>query len=152
MTAHSTVRATGTPDSANEFPWSCMIPAEPASKANSREMVWRIARDGRKYLASIKSEKARSFAEIAAAVLALQRPPQPFEMDLVMECRIFYASRRPDLDASIIMDALQAARVIKNDRQLREIHLWGDVDKGRPRALVMLYPVEMSRHQFGSLA
>jgi Holliday junction resolvase RusA-like endonuclease len=55
-----------------------------------------------------------------------------------MWCRIFYASRRPDLDESLIMDALQAALVIGNDRQIKaKVVLWG-LDRKNPRSEIKL--------------
>lgn len=121
-----------------DFPWTAVIEGEPASKANSRRLVPRKTRGGRTVIASIKSAKALSFSERAVQVLALRRPKEPFGCDLVMECRIWYASRRPDLDASLVEDSLQRAGVIRNDRLLREKHLYWELDRKRPRVLVVL--------------
>ena len=41
----------------------------------------------------------------------------------------------PDLDASLIMDALQK-RIYKNDRQIKEEHFYHHLDKTSPRAVV----------------
>ena len=49
--------------------------------------------------------------------------------DIAIEIEILYASRRPDLDESLILDCLQD-RWYKNDRQVKEKHVrWGGVDK-----------------------
>ena len=120
------------------FPWAAVIEGEPASKANSRRQVPRRTKTGRIFIASIKSAKALSFSECAVQTLALRRPKQPFECDLIMECRIWYASRRPDLDASLVEDSLQRAGIIFDDRQLREKHLYWGLDRDRPRVLVVL--------------
>lgn len=54
--------------------------------------------------------------------------------------KIFYASRRPDLDASLIFDLLQE-RVYLNDRQLKEQHLYWGLDKENPRAEITVEPL-----------
>jgi len=46
---------------------------------------------------------------------------------------VFYQSRRSDLDVSAIMDGLQAAGVIANDRFIIEQHLYAEVDSANPR-------------------
>lgn len=63
----------------------------------------------------------------------------------------FYASRRPDLDDTIVCDVLQAQfigpaannvvkrrGVIRNDRQIVEKHLYLAVDKLRPRVEILV--------------
>ena len=57
----------------------------------------------------------------------------PLEGELRLTARIFYSSRRPDLDESLIMDLCQG-RIFLNDRQIREKHIYGSVDKTNPRA------------------
>lgn len=106
------------------------ILGEPASKANSRRLVRFGTRP-----ASIKSAKARAYV---AAVQA-QVPPLPTLLtgELVAHIWIWYASRRPDLDESVILDALQG-RIYVNDRQVRERHVYWGLDKDRPRARVII--------------
>lgn len=74
--------------------------------------------------------------------------------------RIFYESERPDLDESIVLDVLQdrwekvkvpgkeeKERVLvhrgvyKNDRQVREKHVFWGLDKLRPRTEVHIEPM-----------
>ena len=105
---------------------SFTILGEPASKANSRRLV----RFGKR-IASIKSDKARAYAEAVAAQVPVLN--KLMEGELRVDCTIYYASERPDLDPSIIWDALQG-RIYKNDRQLREQHLFHEIDRERPRA------------------
>lgn len=104
---------------------SFVIKGEPASKANSRIHVMWGDRPG-----SIKSHKARSFA----AEFRRQCPKleNPFTGDVEVEMTIWYASRRPDLDESLILDLLQFDKktgtnyVIVNDRQIkRRVTNWG---------------------------
>jgi Holliday junction resolvase RusA-like endonuclease len=54
-----------------------------------------------------------------------------------MTAHLYYASRRPDLDPSLILDALQG-RVYRNDRAVREMHLYHHLDRENPRAEILL--------------
>lgn len=113
------------------------ILGEPASKANSRRLVKFGNRP-----ALIKSKKALSY-EHAAILQIPDDAKQMLEGDLQAEIKIYYASRRPDLDESVILDCLQAKYkkgelvrrgVYKNDRQIkRKVIVW-DLDKLNPRA------------------
>lgn len=124
-------------------PWKLrfVILGEPASKANSRRLVTIGGRP-----AFIKSQKARDYERDAllqipaAAKLMLAGP-------LRATIRIWYASERPDLDESVILDVLQAKtegagkdrKVIRrgvylNDRQVREKHVFHGIDRIQPRA------------------
>lgn len=98
------------------------IYGEPASKANSRRWTG-------KYF--IKSAKALAYAhEFGQQCPVLERL---MEGDLRITITIYYASRRPDLDPSLIFDLLQE-RIYLNDRQLKEQHLYWGLDKDNPRA------------------
>jgi Holliday junction resolvase RusA-like endonuclease len=63
-----------------------------------------------------------------------------FTGDVHVELEIFYASRRPDLDESLILDALQG-RVYRNDRQVRKKTVTGWVDTERPRTVIRISPL-----------
>ena len=111
-------------------PINILILGEPASKSNSRKLV---RFHGMSRL--IKSDKALSYS----AAFKLQINPLklvPLEGDVVVTMRIWYASRRPDLDESLILDLLQG-HTYKNDRQVKEKHIyWEGVDKVNPRCEV----------------
>ena len=114
-----------------EWLWEATILGEPASKSNCSRIV-RIGRKPR----LIKSAKALTYVE----KFCLQAPKisQPIEGDVLLWCQIHYASRRPDLDESLIMDALQAAEIIGNDRQIKaKIILWG-LSRDNPSAEIKL--------------
>lgn len=118
---------------------------EPASKANSRRNVV-IGGKSR----SIKSKKAldyEKYALLQVPIDARVRTSGPVCVTL----RIFYASQRPDLDESLILDILQdrytrlkdtkervlvQAGVYQNDRQVREKHIYWGLDKRNPRTEV----------------
>lgn len=123
------------------------IMGEPASKANSRELVLMGKKGEKKRPALIKSEKARDYErdaqlQIPSAARAMFTGP------VRVTLRIFYASERPDLDESIVLDVLQAkyskvkdgprellrAGVYANDRQVREKHVYHAIDRANPRA------------------
>ena len=113
--------------------WEATILGEPASKSNSRQIV---RMGGKPRL--IKSKKALAYAR----QFHLQAPRMPLRDpildDVLMWCRIHYATRRPDLDESLIMDALQAAEIIGNDRQIKaKVVLWA-LDRENPRSEIKL--------------
>lgn len=57
----------------------------------------------------------------------------PMSSDVALEATIYYASRRPDLDESLLMDILQKAGVYTNDRLIKEKHIFWGLDKDNPR-------------------
>ncbi|SRR5579859_4600935 len=111
-----------------------VILGEPASKANSRKLVL-IGGKPR----FIKSKKALDW--LKQADKQVRRLPVLLSGPLVIYCRIFYASQRPDLDPSLIFDFLQE-RVYENDRQLREQHLYHAIDRENPRTEIVIEAFE----------
>jgi Holliday junction resolvase RusA-like endonuclease len=111
---------------------------EPASKANSRRLV---ARHGKPMF--IKSSKALSYASMFKQQCVVS-PSQMFTDDVVVTIRIWYASRRPDLDESLILDLLQGV-AYENDRQVKEKHIyWMGVDKLNPRSEITVEKIKDS--------
>jgi Holliday junction resolvase RusA-like endonuclease len=136
-----------------------VILGEPASKANSRKIVTIGGRPK-----SIKSEKARDYEADA-----IRQIPPKFRVQLrgpvSVTLRIFYASERPDLDESVVLDVLQdryktigkglAKRrhlvqkgVYVNDRQVREKHVFHSIDRANPRTEVLVEPKEAQQDGF----
>jgi len=109
---------------------SLYILGEPASKANSRKIV-RYGGVSR----LIKSDKALKYSDAFRA----QCPPLPVLMtgDLRVTMRIFYATRRPDLDESLILDLMQGL-VYANDRQVKERHTYWGLDPANPRSEIII--------------
>lgn len=119
------------------------------SKANGRKVVRLSGRS-----ALIKSSDALAYERDALR----QIPPaarQRLDVPVKVTMRIFYASQRPDLDESLILDVLQdrytgsgAARtlvqagVYTNDRLVRERHIYHGIDKRNPRAEIVVEPLE----------
>jgi Holliday junction resolvase RusA-like endonuclease len=110
------------------------ILGEPASKANSRRLV---ARGGKPMF--IKSEKALTYADSFKQQCADFY--RPLEGDVCVEMTIYSASRRPDLDESLILDLLQGVAYL-NDRQVkRKVIQWG-LDKENPRCIIRVTPIQ----------
>lgn len=123
------------------------ILGEPASKANSRREAVN-KKTGRRMV--IKSAKALDWQESALQ----QIPPAArvqFSVPVCVTMRIYYASERPDLDESLILDCLQdqfvrigGRRVVSqrgiyhNDRQVREKHIYHAIDKKNPRTVIQI--------------
>jgi Holliday junction resolvase RusA-like endonuclease len=104
---------------------------EPASKANSRRLV---TRGGKPMF--IKSQKALDYA----GAFKRQAPETvPMECDVKVTMTIYYASRRPDLDESLVLDLLQGVAYL-NDRQVKEKHICWALDKDLPRCEIMVTP------------
>ena len=80
----------------------------------------------------IKSAKALTYGQ-AFKLQAQNQKQEILSGDVVVTIRIWYASRRPDLDESLILDLLQDI-TYANDRQVKEKHIyWMGVDKDNPR-------------------
>jgi len=109
---------------------SLFILGEPASKANSRRVV-RFGTMSR----LIKSQKALNYSD----TFRLQCPPLAKLMtgDLRVSMRIYYATRRPDLDESLILDLMQGL-VYENDRQVKERHTYWGLDAENPRSEIIV--------------
>jgi Holliday junction resolvase RusA-like endonuclease len=109
---------------------SLYILGEPASKANSRRVV-KFGNMSR----LIKSQKALDYSD----TFRLQCPPLAKLMtgDLRVNMRIYYATRRPDLDESLILDLMQGL-VYENDRQVKERHTYWGLDAENPRSEIII--------------
>jgi Holliday junction resolvase RusA-like endonuclease len=111
-----------------------IIFGEPASKSNSRRMV-RLGGVSR----LIKSEKALNYSDM----FKQQCRPLACLMtgDLRVTLRIYYASRRPDLDETLILDLMQGL-IYENDRQVKERHAYWGLDPENPRAEILVERIE----------
>jgi Holliday junction resolvase RusA-like endonuclease len=109
-----------------------VIKGEPASKANSRRLVTIKGRP-----AFIRSSKAISYADAFAMQCRQQLGVPPTPDDVRVDILIYYASRRPDLDDSIILDAMQGL-VYVNDRQVKQRSVYWALDKSDPRSVIRI--------------
>lgn len=133
---------------------SFVIIGQPVSKANSRQIV----KIGERMMV-IKSKAGLAYERDALR----QVPPkarQRLEGPVRVTLRMFYASELPDLDESLLLDCLQdrwerhrpddggakrllvQAGVYRNDRQVREKHVYHAIDKRNPRAEVTVEPLQ----------
>ena len=102
-----------------------VVTGEPASKANSRQIVMLGKRP-----AVIKSKKARDY--VKSFDTQCTPLPELLEGDLAVHITIYYATRRPDLDESVVLDCLQG-KIYVNDRQVKEKHVYHALDRDKPR-------------------
>ena len=122
------------------------IYGEAASKANSRRTVPVPQKGGGTVIKSIKSDKALDY-EAAALFQIPSHARKRFTGRIRMTLCLYYASERPDLDESLLLDVLQdrysgkgktrkliQSGVYCNDRQVRERHVYHFIDKYKPRA------------------
>jgi Holliday junction resolvase RusA-like endonuclease len=109
---------------------SLYILGEPASKANSRRMV-RFGNMSR----LIKSQKALDYCDRFKQQCTPLATLMTRDVRVIM--KIYYASRRPDLDESLILDLMQGL-VYLNDRQVKERHVYWGLDKENPRAEIII--------------
>ena len=107
-----------------------IIFGEPASKANSRRVV-RMGNTSR----LIKSQKALNYSDAFKQQCKHLDPLMSGDLKVTMH--IFYASRRPDLDESLILDLMQGL-IYENDRQVKERHTYWGLDKENPRAEIIV--------------
>jgi hypothetical protein len=107
-----------------------VVAGEPASKANSRRLV---TQNGRPRF--IKASKALSYAK--GFVLQCPRLDPLLKGDIEVVLHIFYASRRPDMDESVILDCMQGL-IYENDRQVKcRSAVWG-LDRQNPHTQIFV--------------
>ncbi len=127
---------------------------EPASAKNSRKQA-SVGKPGAKRTIWIKSEKARNYEHDALR----QIPPiarVQLQGPVCVTLRIWYATERPDLDESLILDILQnrfkgkapARQLVQkgvycNDRQVKEKHVYWGKDPLAPRTEVSVEAMEV---------
>ncbi len=107
-----------------------------------------------------KSDKALAYERDALR----QIPPRcrvRFEKPVRVTMRIYYRTERPDLDESLILDILQDRYklidgemrilvqngVYRNDRQVREKHIFHGIDSRQPRAEIEVEEIEGGKMQ-----
>jgi Holliday junction resolvase RusA-like endonuclease len=89
----------------------------------------------------IKSPKAMGY--LKQFNLQCPKLSSPVEDDVAVWMRIYYRTRRPDLDDSLILDAMQG-KIYVNDRQVKERHVFWALDKDHPRASIAVCQVGQS--------
>lgn len=107
-----------------------IIFGEPASKSNSRRLV-RFGGMSR----LIKSQKALNYSDVFKQ--QCKQLSTLMTGDLRITLRIYYASRRPDLDETLILDLMQGL-IYENDRQVKERHTYWGLDPENPRTEILV--------------
>lgn len=132
---------------------------EPASKANSR-MPAMVGKGDQRRTLWIKSQKALAYESQALIQIPAVARVQ-FDVPVKVTMRIWYASERPDLDESLILDILQdrhhgkgdQRRVIQrgvyvNDRLVREKHVYHGIDARSPRVEIEVEAIAPQQARF----
>jgi Holliday junction resolvase RusA-like endonuclease len=114
------------------------ILGEPVSKANGRKLATVGKKDGPKRTLFIKSAKARAYERDASMQIPAQWPL--ITGPVFVRATLWYASERPDLDESIVLDVIQG-RIYVNDRQVREKWIKHGIDRANPRAEITVQPL-----------
>ena len=113
------------------------LSGQPPRKSNSRRIV-RNKRTGAPML--IKSKDALAWMRDADK----QIPPEArqglgsADRPLSITFWVRYASRRPDLSVELILDLLQKAGVISDDRHVYEYHAFKEFDSDAPGVEVLV--------------
>jgi Holliday junction resolvase RusA-like endonuclease len=113
---------------------SLWIPGQPPRKSNNRRIV-RSKRGPR----LIKSQEALDWMEAACACIPPEcrlgwgSPDQPIRVT----CYCYYETHRPDLSVELVLDTLQMAGVISDDRYVYEIHAYKEFSKRMPGVRVL---------------
>lgn len=107
---------------------------EPCSKANSRRLVWHGASKTPRFIKSKKALQYQKDFQMQCPV-----PPSPLEgSELKVTMKVFYRTQRPDLDESLILDLLEKCGVYRNDRLVREKHIYHFIDRKNPRTEICI--------------
>ena len=113
---------------------------EPCSKANSRIMIFRKNRKP----CNIKNKASHDYVNSFLAQVQAMRLGAfgNGSEDVILHCWIYYKNYRKDLDESLIMDCLQKSGILKNDRQIKEKHIYHGINKLNPNSVIILQGVE----------
>ena len=113
------------------------ITGQPPRKSNSRRIV-RNQRSGKQMV--IKSQEALAWMRDADE----QIPPEARQRlgsadnPLAITFWVRYASRRPDLSVELVLDLLQKAGVISDDRHVYEYHAFKEFDRDAPGVEILV--------------
>ena len=89
----------------------------------------------------IKSQKALLYKKGFELQCPVRKNLYTKGQDLIVAMKIFYKSRRPDLDESLILDLLQGF-VYENDRQVKMKYIEWGLDKENPRTYIVISTID----------
>ena len=113
-----------------KWEYEAVVEGETASKSNARQLV----RIGRR-IVPIKSKKALAYKDCFERLAPTIDPL--IDGDVLLFCHIYYATRRPDLDESLIMDCLEG-KAYRNDRQIKAKIILHGLDRASPRTEIKI--------------
>jgi len=114
-----------------------VVYGRPVSKKNKKRIIWR--QSGRPSI--ISSNSVLRWESNARGQLLSQKPRQPIEGELYVEVFSYLSgSQKSDVDnlACAPLDALQSARIIRNDYQVSELYSVRLRDPDCPRVIMRL--------------
>ena len=117
------------------------LTGQPPRKSNDRRIV--TGPGGRPR--SIKSAKAIAWAKAAQLSIpasARQGVGSPTQL-LAITFWVRYSSRRPDLSVELILDTLQHAGVIADDRYVFEFHAFKEIDRENPGVDILIEEAQL---------
>ncbi len=114
---------------------SFFIHGQPPRKSNSRQVV-----RNRGKTRVIKSDKALAWVLSALAQIPHHAKQGIGSADRPIRAtfHVYYETRRPDLSVELVLDTLQKAGVISDDRHVYEVHAFKWFSKERPGVQVEL--------------
>jgi len=108
---------------------SLWINGQPPRKSNNRRIVYQGNRPR-----VIKSQKALDWTKSALLQVPDHAKLNLGSLDdpLCINMDIWYETRRPDLSGELVLDMLQKAGVIADDRYVYALHLYKHFDRAAP--------------------
>lgn len=97
---------------------------------------------------SIKSQDALDYAISFGMQLPTKARIQ-YAGPVSLRCRVWYGSRRNDLDIEYLCDLLQYHGVLLNDRQIFHKESWKSLSRENPRIHFTLYPYQEEESHAG---
>lgn len=110
------------------------------SKSNSRQFIPGKKGGRPRIIKSAKAIKCKKDMVIQLKAQWGNKAPIPEPVHL--RCKVYYQNRKSDLDISLLMDALQDAGVVENDRHIWSYHATKDIDRDNPHIEVDVMPME----------
>ena len=126
------------------------------SKSNSRQIVFHG-----KHPSVIKSAEALNYVKASTLQLKIQLgSSETIEGYIRLDIDVFYSSKKPDLDVSLLMDVMQRQidrktkivlfrGVYKNDRQVAICNAKKFIDRKNPRVVVRI--TELTKEEIKDL-
>jgi len=113
------------------------ITGQPPRKSNSRRIVTN-RRTGRPMV--IKSKEALAWLESAMWQIPPSARQEVGGKDQLLSVTFWvrYTSRRPDLSVELVLDLLEKAGVISNDRWVYETYAFKEIDPDRPGVEILI--------------